>query len=313
MRDSKVILCIIKKASALFSIGRFAAGSGEARMLVGVIQSLIGIENEYLEKIAAALRRRVVAPYDYHDTLLQICYSTYQTSHAIALLVENGMLWDCETLLRTVTEATLKLVFLCIGDDSERNQKYVEYTQVLPELNALKRHERILGFLSVVTEDPRDEFRPLRDLLLAPEAITTLRKKYNGSYRSEVAKRWSFTGLAVAVGRDTVFEPMAHLTVGYGIDSHIVHADSDGVAIRWERGLREEERRESIQEAHASRLVADVLVLLGIQLSALVRIAAVDRNTVESYRTETNTLFDQLKEAGATWREIEYGHTAPQG
>ena len=168
--------------------------------------------------------------------------SCVMTSESILLLVAHGRTWDGELLVRSVLEGSYRFAALCVSDERERERRVTEYWDLLPDAARLRQHARAqllldaVGDSDVGKESP-DLWRPLRDLLLSPTELQTLRDRFPAKARSQLEQLWSFTELAASLSKSDLpgaphFAAMLH---GYTMSSALIHKSGEGVAIVVER------------------------------------------------------------------------------
>src|SRR5437016_5660870 len=73
-------------------------------------------------------------PKDTEFSLGQLHLRATSTSETAIFITTHLKLWDAEILLRSVMEATLKFVFICVGEGEELARRVDEFLHVLPEI-----------------------------------------------------------------------------------------------------------------------------------------------------------------------------------
>jgi hypothetical protein len=99
----------------------------------------------------------------------------------------------------------------------------------------------------------------------------------------------------------------AHLAHGYGMSSHLLHKDADGVGMVWERYGRDFERQTAVKLGHSARVVSDVCTFAQLRLFMLLR--ACNQPTQALREIEDRyavTLFSELTKANHMFTEAEY-------
>jgi hypothetical protein len=247
--------------------------------------------------------------------------SCVMTSESILLLVAHGRTWDGELLVRSVLEGSYRFAALCVSDERERERRVTEYWDLLPDAARLRQRARTqllldaVGGSDVGKESP-DLWRPLRDLLLSPTELQTLRDRFPAKARSQLEQRWSFTELAASLSKSDLpgaphFAVMLH---GYTMSSALIHKSGEGVAIVVERAGRPSNRPIAIELAHGARLISDVLALAALRAIALYRLRDLPVDEVLAARSRHAALSSELAEEVATWHGIEYeGSGDPRG
>ena len=117
--------------------------------------------------------------------------SCHLTSESALILIANCKLWDAESLVRSVMEGTYKVAYLCLGSQSEIEQKLVEYEDDLHDIGRLTRHSRVESLLAVVKNRRAVRWKPLRDLLMKQEEADELSAKYPRKLKTQPTFRTS--------------------------------------------------------------------------------------------------------------------------
>ena len=244
----------------------------------------------------------------------QLSASCTMTSESALLLIENVRLWDAEALVRSVLEGTYKFAFMCLRADEERANRVREYYYDLPEISRLKRHDRASSILSSVEDPVADEWRPLRDLVLSQAEVEALRSKFPRKQRQALEQKWSFFPLAQAIAQSELpgGEALAGMVYTYGISSHILHQDGDGVSIIMERSRRSFERQQAIELSHGARELSDLLHMAFYRAIAAYHLKELDPRPIFRSMEQYTGLFEELARAYDTWREVEYGRSGEQ-
>lgn len=242
--------------------------------------------------------------------LWQLAASCHSTSESALLLVGNVRLWDADVLARSVVEGTLKFVFLTIGNKTDRAQKIKEFDDDFAAFGQLKKHQRIEEFLSVVGNPDADEWRPFRELLLKPEILAELKRKYPKKFRQQIEQKWSFSEISASLKKSKIqgVELFGHLLFNYGMSSHVAHQDTDGIGMVWDRNNRDTRRREAVELAHGARLVSDISVMAWLRAYALFELTGLDKTPLKALNEKLKTLHKETAQAAKSFHEVEYGN-----
>ena len=241
--------------------------------------------------------------------IAQLLISCQLTSESTFLLITNQKMWDAEILIRSVLEGTFKFAYILEGTSIESVEKTKEYWEILPGMARLTRHQRAADLLDVF--DGRDSTvqRPIVDLLLTAEEEKELRGSYSRKKRRTLLQKWSFMEIAryFATHPDESYHCMGTLGYSYGIQSHLVHQDGDGVGMIWERCVRDAKRRTSVELAHAGRLISDACHFAFFRTCQLLRAAKQPLEPLDELTVKFSPLFKEIKCIGEVWHKIEYG------
>ncbi len=278
-------------------------------------QKLIGWANVCSHSIAEAFETTLDALMQYSNPIVEypvvlrrLLGSCHLTSESALILIYNNKLWDAETLLRSAIEGTSKFLYLCVGNETTNQTRFDEYYNQLPEINRLKRNHRLTDFLAQLPNPDEDEWKPFRDLLLSAKDEEQLETLYPRSARKQMEHRWSFHSIANSFYESGIPELalFKHLFFGYGQGSHVLHQDSDGVNMLWERNERSEDRRTSIEVAHGAREISDLLVMAFLRYLTTLHLCGEDLQPAIDFFSQQQHLFDEFHLAQDTWRKIEY-------
>jgi Family of unknown function (DUF5677) len=240
--------------------------------------------------------------------LRQLLISCHLSSESVLILVSNVKVWDTETVLRSVVEGTFKFVYLCLGTDSEIEERFSEYNEHLPEINRIKRHKRVSEFLTAVEDPESKEWKPFRDLLLSESELRTLETNYPRAKRKSMEHGWSFHSIANSFDRSSLKELrlLRHLFYQYGMGSHISHQDADGVKMVSERNNRSNERREAIELVHGAREISDTSVMAFLRYLSTLHLSGKDTKPAIDYFQKEHELHNEKSGAYAYWHDLEY-------
>lgn len=245
-------------------------------------------------------------------TLWQLTASCHSTSESALLLVSRLRLWDADILVRSVVEGTLKFVFLTCGNEAERKQKLFEFVETFSAIGQLKKHQRLEELLKVIPDPSSYQWRPYRDLLLKPEAIDEIRKKFPRKERQFVEQKWSFAEISASLKAQdsSSLKLFGHLLFNYGMSSHVAHQDIDGIGMVWDRNNRDDRRVIAVELAHGARLVSDISAMSTLRASMLFSLVGRDLGPLKQLNEELNSFQNESSEAAKLFHDIEYGNSA---
>lgn len=245
---------------------------------------------------------------EYPVVLRRLLGSCHLSSESVLILISNNKLWDAETVLRSAIEGTAKFVYLCIGDEPSLKTKFNEYYNDLSEITRLKRSQRLKQFLATVSNSQSNEWEPFRDLVLSDEDVEDLETRYPRNARKQMEHRWSFHSIVNSFHKSGIngLELFRHLFYGYGQGSHILHQDSDGVNVLWERLERSEDRQKSVEVAHGAREISDLIVMTFLRYLAASHLCRKDTQPAIDFFSGQQELFEEFDKARVRWYAIEY-------
>jgi hypothetical protein len=274
-------------------------------MLDSWIQKTEVICREQVEPFLA-LQGQVLEPCDYYHTLIQLALASDESSRSALVLLRCRHVWDCEPLMRSVAEGTLKFLNLCDGSEDDRVRRFKEFAVILPKVNSLKRHERLVRQLACAENDLSLLRRPLQELLLANEEVASITAEYPRDVRRRLEHSWSFYEIVARLAKQPAYDGLPHLLYSYGMSSNTLHADADGIGMRWERLMRHSERREYVNIAHAGRIISDILSYLGFRLHGLLQVTDRSTTNFHRYTDSISPILDEISAAQRKWEKLEY-------
>ncbi len=242
-----------------------------------------------------------------HWVVTQLAISCHLTSESSLILIGHNRLWEAEILIRSTLEGTLKLIYICMGDEDEQEIRKNEYWDDLPRIKALKRHQHLSAFLSQVDNPSSDIWEPLKRLLLEQEDIDEVNSAYPFKLRQQLQQKWSFGEIVKTLSTsDTVkFDSLMGLYFVYGMGSHLIHQDADAVGLIWERNQREQWRREALELAHGAREISDLLTLAMIQTLMVFKLHQADPAPIAEVFQSHQEFRNELQKVHTQWWQIE--------
>ena len=239
----------------------------------------------------------------------QLFIDCHLSSESSLILVREAKEWDADIIIRSVMEGTIKYAFIMSGEESDVRQKAFEYWEQLPNFAAIRHHDRAMAFLSEVADPDNPEWIPFKKLILNPDEIDALRDGTNKKDRSCLEQKWSFSEITrnFSQSQSGVLKLLSHLAHGYGMSSHLIHKDGDGVGMVWERYGRNEREQSAVKLGHCARIVSDICSFSQLRLFQLLRFCGQDTDVIKEIESRYDLLFDELSKASKNFTEVEYG------
>ena len=242
----------------------------------------------------------------------QLFIDCHLSSESVLLLVQAQKEWDADLISRAVMEGSLKFAYMLHGNSDEMKAKVEEYWNLLPQFFAIKRSERVKRVLEDLDNPDDPEWRPFRDIILNPAEIEQVRQRYPRQQRQMLEERWSFSGICRTFSqtKDAGLRMFVHLAHGYGMSSHLLHKDGDGIGMVWERYKRDPEQQAAVKLGHSARVVSDVCTFAKLRLLSLLRACEQHRPAELISKIEGRyeaLLFAELAKASRHFTEVEYG------
>jgi hypothetical protein len=273
----------------------------------GLASHLIGecfdVAKPYIDKAYEGLDPKI------RFVTTQLYIDCHLTSESVLLLVREGKEWDADLVNRSVTEGSLKYVFMLLGTQEEISCKVREYWDVLPSFAAIRRSERLKQFLEVVPNPDAIDWEPLREMILDEDRVNAIRGGYTRADRAGLEEKWSFAGISREFIRSDSqsLKLLGYLAHGYGMSSHLLHKDGDGVGMVWDRYRREPDRQATVRLGHAARIVSDVCTFAKLRLLHLLKACGADTAEIPQIDAKYQLLNDEIAKAGAHFSRVEYG------
>lgn len=231
------------------------------------------------------------------------------TSESIFILLGEGKEWDADILLRSILEGTFKFVYMLLGSRDEALSKAEEYWILLPKFADIKRSDRASYLLENISNSSDLEWEPLRVLVLDEERIKSIRDKYKKNQRKELEEKWSFSRISQLFkqSKNDELKVLGGLVYGYGMSSHLLHKDADGIGMVWERRNRDPFTKRVVTLGHAARIVSDVCTTAKLRLLFLLKHGGFEVEFIKEIEARYVVLFHELEQAYAAFIKAEYG------
>lgn len=202
---------------------------------------------------------------------------------SLNLLLQDWKLWDCDIIMRAATECATRLIFVSIAPASERTNRIDEYEISLNEIDDLQRSERVKPAVAASTDV--DTSMLLGGVILSPEREAELRARWPKAIRTQLKQKWSFSEMVKELSEfhnDRIdlrlYKSLLH---GYGLSSHLIHADQTAINMFWDRLEREPRIRKLQEEAHFARLATTQVTMMLLCWRAIVFATGFDSKNQE--------------------------------
>ena len=100
--------------------------------------------------------------------------------------------------------------------------------------------------------------------------------------------------------------PLVHLAYNFGMSSHLIHKDGDGVSMIWERCTRDIERQEAVKLAHIARAISDLCSFAEARTVILHQHCNTEYDFIDKLRDSYSPLFSELKVLLKEFNKVEY-------
>lgn len=183
---------------------------------------------------------------------------------SLNLLLQDWKLWDSDILMRSATECATRFIFVSISEPTERANRIEEYEVALNEIDDLQWSEKAKPAVAASTDS--DTTMLLGGVVLSPEREAELRARWPKAKRAQLKQKWSFSEMVRQLSEfhdDGIdlrhYKSLLH---GYGLSSHLIHADQTAINMFWDRQEREPHVRKMQEQAHFARLATTQVSIL---------------------------------------------------
>lgn len=230
--------------------------SEEIRRLQDATLSAISFTRD---SISTLFRNDTIDQVDH--TLMRLVSYLSNRSQTVSFLVSHGFVWDAEIVLRSCSEAAVKIWFICAAAEEERDRLANEFWGSLQTVHDHKRARKALVAAELFASNSRPDEAINLQSLANPEIFpgTDAAKKT----RRAIEQRWSFQEIVAWLEKHSPADfPMRGATAlahGYGLQSHLIHADETALDLMLDRALRKPEELVLLEMAHVARIFSDQL------------------------------------------------------
>ena len=197
---------------------------------------------------------------------------------SLNLLLQEWKLWDSDIIMRAALECATRFLFVSIAPQGERTQRIDEYSVFLSEIEELQTSEKAKAFVAEATEEHAKML--IGGVMLSDEDEALLRAKWPKVKRNALKQKWSFSEIVRVVSafnHDRLdlrkYKSFLH---GYGISSHLIHADQTAMDVVWDRANRNPQERAILENAHFARLATEPVSLLFLCWRAMEYASGID-------------------------------------
>jgi hypothetical protein len=187
-------------------------------------------------------------------TLKQLFWYLSSRTQAATFLVSWDFPWDAEIVLRSFYETGAKIVFICLAPPDQVAALIDEYWDALGSAGD-KRRTRKAEFAETLFKENADSAR-IFSFLRKPSASRTTARTYSKAERKAIEQKWSFSEIIETL--DRYFPEAKSLLHGYGLASHLLHADPGALELMMDRALREPAELVLLRGTHACRIFSDL-------------------------------------------------------
>ena len=239
-------------------------------------------------------------PHRVESTLSMLLRYYVDRGHAVLSLLENRLDWDAEILLRTCYECASKTLLIALSPPPEREQLVWEFWVPLGEA-VDRKTARKAAFAEKVLSDMNEGARDVLQMLRDPRMIRD-RLRLSKKARRRLEQKWSFSELVESLSElrlgDQELAEARSLLHGYGMASHLVHADSTAIESMIDRKLRNPDELRLLQDAHAARVASDLIVIGSFCVHAVHAALGSPGGSLRELRRQAETVLRLATEIG---------------
>ena len=246
-------------------------------------------------------------PNDVPRTLCALFQYFLDRGRAVLALLTSRLDWDAEILLRTCYECAPKILVIALTPPSERAKLVWEFWVALGE-TADRKTARKAGYAEMVFpkagRDERDVFRLLRHPGMIRGSL-----ELNKAARRRLEHKWSFSELIETLAdlqqNGWKLNDMRSLLHNYGMASHLAHADCNALDLMTDRALRDSEELTLLQDAHAARIVTDLVSIGTFCAHAMAECLALPKERLRDLWPQTKIVLAVGKEIASAFYESQ--------
>ncbi|HEV2577191.1 MAG TPA: DUF5677 domain-containing protein [Acidobacteriaceae bacterium] len=236
----------------------------------------------------------------------QISGACLRATDATLILLEQERIWESEITLRTVTEGTVKMLFLLSSPDLFAD-KYSEFTETLPDIAELRSHERAKELLASLSKGAAADLEFHQKLIISAEREKELRDRYPRLLRQQIEQRWSFSEMINAISKSSLVasDLFKSLLYGYWTSSQVAHVSFEGIMMPTERESREPRQKLAVNLAHSARVASDCYIYCIMRLHTAIKFVGADLSDFRSAIEAHKSRLQGLQNLYLAWRDTE--------
>lgn len=220
-------------------------------------------------------------------------------SQAAYYLVTSGYIWDAEIILRSFSEASSKIWFICYRNEDSRAslvaEFWDEYAQAHNNKKSARSKKAQLLALQYGSTTEHEIFSFLSRQDVFPHSDE------NKAKRRELEQKWSFTEILKYLDSDEQsFVPIRGISAYlhfYGMQSHLVHSDNVALDLMHDQNTRQQQERVLKEISHVCRIMSDLCSFWVFSLEALQYSQSIPWNRRAVYWEEWKEFHDLSKHA----------------
>jgi len=209
---------------------------------------------------------------------------------SLSVLIFHNCLWDADIILRSVAEASIKLIFVSELAENEKLEKVSEFWNDLGEINNLKQSKQA----RIVIENLKNtKFNPdtFNQIALSEEQEELLASKWTKSKRQKIEQPWSFNEMIKSLSKNDQLDMILCLQRVFTQSSHLIHADETALGVINDRKNRNDSLK--LEILHAKRLYSDCLSLYALSTISILK--SINKDNKDTIRNLTESFFKRCE------------------
>lgn len=243
-----------------------------------LLRESLDVFSQLRDEISDVISKSKITDARYSRFALGQMHYFSERCQSVNLLLQEWKLWDGDIVMRSATECVTRFIFVSIAEPAERTSRIEEYEVSLNEIDDLQRSERAKPAVAATEESHIAML--LGGVVLSPEREAELRSLWPKEKRQRLKQKWSFTEMVkqLAEFKDDRIDLRNYRSLlhGYGLSSHLIHADQSAINVLWDRHGREPHIRKMLEQAHFARLATDQVSMLFLCWRAILFATRID-------------------------------------
>jgi hypothetical protein len=225
-------------------------------------------------------------------------------SQTVLRMIQNDIVWECEILMRAISEGTIKLLYIC-GDVDTIGNKVQQYSDELSDYAFNKDSRRASDCVEKV--DDLDDIHKHTYLTLDKFTVEIEKTRKE---RKQLEQTWSFLEMLNQLEKMALpfAEQITALAYDYGLSSHFVHADFEAIGLIWDRVSRGETEQALLVSAHKSKFMGDMLMMSLVRAWILNQSGNGDKNEYKQLALSSNLLTKKIHALSEPWNDFYREH-----
>jgi hypothetical protein len=231
------------------------------------------------------------------DILMRLNWHCVTLTQSCMELIWPGFVWQAEILVRSLLEATIKLIYITI-DKLNIDQKIDEFQNIISDINQYKRRKEIIELLDGVNfhnDVAEHAYQKIID--------DDVEMKLNQNERKKIIERWTFNSMTQEIDSYKIenFDKLKYFKNYYSSTSHYTHVDIDCLNIIQDCDKRGEKENEALTLAHMGRELKDIYLFNVMRTYSLLRLFNIDKFILPEYIKSKKNIIEKIDSLSKEW------------